>query len=1410
MALKPLNSVGGFSVGEVPANVILPNADITANKGTFVGNVAISNTNAAFGILTDNLYYSNGVPWDFQEAAGSDTELQFNMNDNFAASANLTFNNTTQLFKVTGNANVTGVLTAGSLETDEILHGTSNVAIPTANGNVNISVGGVANVFTVTTTGSNVAGTLNATGNANVGNLGTDTAIITTGNITTINSGLLKNGTTNITLTQGGNVATFVAGNASAQFIVTATGVNVAGLANIVGNANIGNIGTEILIATGNISGANLIGPLANGTSNVSIPATNGNINTSVGGVPNVLVVTSSGANVAGTLNATGNANVGNLGTERVITSNIQSANSITLTANTSGTSKALEFQSTGNITLPGNARINTTDGNVSIKAGTTSKFVEILSGDANTAVWVEDSPDGAYIATNLGNAGNVKTWQFKTNGDLVTPASINIGANGNIVANTFIGNLQGQVANGTSNINIPVASGNINTSVNGTANVLVVTATGANIAGTINATGNANVGNLGTAGLIAATGNVSGGNLTTGGVIVATGNITGGNINTAGKVVASTLESNVAIGTAPLVVVSTTLVANLRAATAALSNTVNDAAQPNITSVGTLTGLTVNGVSNLGPNSNVIITGGTDGQFLSTNGSGNVSWTTIEQSQISNGTSNVNIPVANGNVNTSVNGTANVLVVTATGANITGTLNATSNVTGGNLTTAGVVDATGNITGGNLTTAGLVLATGNVTGGNITTAGVVAATGNVSGGNLTTAGVVAATGNVSGGNLTTAGVVAATGNVSGGNINTAGKVVASTLESNVATGTAPLVVTSTTQVANLNVATAGTAGTVTTAAQPNITSVGTLTSLDVTGNVIAGNVYANSGTIGASLLTGTLTTAAQPNITSVGTLTSLGVTGNVTTSANIVTDLIVGKTSGISITAAGTNQNITLAPTGTGAVDVSTKKISNLATPVASTDAATKQYVDEVAEGLHIHASCAAATPNTLAVISGGTVTYNNGTAGVGATLTTTGSYTTIDGVNIATVGTRILVKNQTAAAQNGIYVFTSSTVLTRATDYNTSSEIQGGDFTFVTGGNEYDSTGWVQIDAVPTVGTSPIEWVQFSGAGTFTAGTGLTLTGTVFSITNTTVTAGTYGNGDAVATFTVNAQGQLTNAANTSITANAANLTGTTLNASIINSSLTSVGTLGSLAVTGNAIAGNVYANSGTIGASLLTGTLTTAAQPNVTSVGSLTTLAVTGNANVGNLGTAGLIVATGNVTGGNLTTAGALSVTGNANVGNIGAAAGVFTANVSAGNVSLTGVVSATGNITGGNLITSGNISASVGTQIGNTAIYWGTVTTTTTSANQTISTIPVSGVTGIEWIVKATDNTGSKYSMALVTAVTNGTNVDYSTFGGVNLGSGTGTIAVNVVGSNIALQVTPSSSNSTVWVTQYRTI
>lgn len=498
--------------------------------------------------------------------------------------------------------------------------------------------------------------------------------------------------------------------------------------------------------------------------------------------------------------------------------------------------------------------------------------------------------------------------------------------------------------------------------------------------------------------------------------------------------------------------------------------------------------------------------------------------------------------------------------------------------------------------------------------------------------------------------------------------------------------------------------------------ANANFTYNKTTSNLTVVGNIIdtTGAFYGNgagltnlaganvTGQVGNALVSGTVYTGAQPNITSVGTLSSLAVTGNVS-SGNLFanTGIIGGNTLTISNTASiGGN------------LSMNSKNITSLAEPVNPQDAATKSYVDSVAQGLHVHAPCSAATPTTLNSITGGTVTYNNGTNGVGATLTTTATYTTIDGVNIATVGTRILVKNEANTAWNGIYVYTSSTVLTRASDFDTPVEMAGGDFTFVTNGTLYNDTGWVCTDPVLVVGTDPVTFVQFSGAGTYTAGTGLTLTGTVFSISNTTVTAGSYGNGDRVATFTVNGQGQLTAASNTAIAANAANLTGTTLATSVVNSSLTSVGTLGSLAVTENGTFGNVYANGGTIGALTLkgeggnisniqganvsgtvasattAGTVTTAAQPNITSVGTLSSLSVTGNTTSGNVyansGTIGASLLSGTLTTAaqpNITSVGTLSsltVTGKITAGQLQGDGGNI-ANIQVGNVTGLGNIS-----------------------------------------------------------------------------------------------------------------------------------
>jgi hypothetical protein len=103
-------------------------------------------------------------------------------------------------------------------------------------------------------------------------------------------------------------------------------------------------------------------------------------------------------------------------------------------------------------------------------------------------------------------------------------------------------------------------------------------------------------------------------------------------------------------------------------------------------------------------------------------------------------------------------------------------------------------------------------------------------------------------------------------------------------------------------------------------------------------------------------------------------------------------------------------------------------------------------------------------------------------------------------------------LVKNQTDKTENGIYVVPASGAASRADDYNTAGEVDAGDFIFVEAGTTNGKTGYVQTNVITTVGSDNIEFTQFSGAGTYTAGTGLTLTGTVFSInTSTTVDTST-----------------------------------------------------------------------------------------------------------------------------------------------------------------------------------------------------------------------------------------------------------------------------------------------------------
>jgi len=229
-------------------------------------------------------------------------------------------------------------------------------------------------------------------------------------------------------------------------------------------------------------------------------------------------------------------------------------------------------------------------------------------------------------------------------------------------------------------------------------------------------------------------------------------------------------------------------------------------------------------------------------------------------------------------------------------------------------------------------------------------------------------------------------------------------------------------------------------------------------------------------------------------------------------------------------------------------------------AVPSTGNDIVNKTYADSIAAGLNFHQACAYAT--TAALPSS---TYNNGSSGVGATITANANGAlVIDGhtfVAPADTGKRVLIKNQANTAYNGVYTVTqvgdagNPFILTRATDFNTPgtgvNQIDAGDFFLVTGGTANANTSWVQQTPLPiTMGTTGIVFTQFGAPITYSAGTGLTESPSyTFNIANTGVTSGNYGGAATAVTLSINAQGQITSAADAPIAIAASQVTSGTL---------------------------------------------------------------------------------------------------------------------------------------------------------------------------------------------------------------------------------------------------------------------
>jgi hypothetical protein len=290
-----------------------------------------------------------------------------------------------------------------------------------------------------------------------------------------------------------------------------------------------------------------------------------------------------------------------------------------------------------------------------------------------------------------------------------------------------------------------------------------------------------------------------------------------------------------------------------------------------------------------------------------------------------------------------------------------------------------------------------------------------------------------------------------------------------------------------------------------------NVTITSAISSITGLGSGVATALGVNVGTSGSFVanggVLGTPLSGTATNLT--GTASGL-TAGNVTTNANLTGPITsIGNATSInSQTGTGNTFVMSVSPTITTASLGSSTATTQIPTD-NSTFLATTAFVQSIALGQNRKEAAKYATTTALPA-----VVYNNGTSGVGATLTAVSfGAITLDGAT-PSVGDRVLIKNQVSTFQNGIYTVTvvgavaTLFVLTRATDANQSFEFKTGDAVFVTSGTTLASTTWAYtgIDS-PVMGTDAITFVQAAGLGQYTAGNGIAITGSSIAI-DTTIT--------------------------------------------------------------------------------------------------------------------------------------------------------------------------------------------------------------------------------------------------------------------------------------------------------------